>query len=396
MAENDVVGVRYSELPKTLGPTHDDLVAVLDNESNILKATPLQNAVNCTLGGHDISDVGDGTVTGAIVDLSERKVVGALEIPYDEYIANKEYYDEMDNFIIVNDHYMLVMEAAEVKFNSDHSHLAGPSVQDAIDNISDNLTASDNLKFRFGKDSQGRYGYYNSAGTLIPFKNPTGTRSITANGTYDVTDYASANVQVQNTETFNIAANGVTDMGAVNIVRYANVAVPTIASVQRGSFDVDGYTHSSANVTISAVDMNRSLVICGIAEHSHVNNRDSTTPTVTGQMTSNTNITFRYNNGASGTATVYYTVITFANATVQRGYLEVRGCGGQTVNMNTCPSQKSFGIANCAFDGEPGSGSDSCTPTCGLLQVSEYQFNIYWGSYGTSTVHIDWQVITMA
>lgn len=135
MAENDVVGVRYSELPKTLGPTHDDLVAVLDNESNVLKATPLQNAVNCTLGGHDISDVGDGTVTGAIVDLSERKVVGALEIPYDEYIANKEYYDEMDNFIIVNDHYMLVMEAAEVKFDSTASGLPGPSVQTAIDGL---------------------------------------------------------------------------------------------------------------------------------------------------------------------------------------------------------------------------------------------------------------------
>ncbi len=159
---------------------------------------------------------------------------------------------------------------------------------------------------------------------------------------------------------------------------------------------VSGYTHSSVNATISAVDMNRSLIICGIAETSHVNNSDSTTPTVTGQMTSPTNITFRYNNGASGQAVIEYTVITFANATVQRGYLQVSGSSGQRVDMNTCPSSKSFGIANCAFVGAPGAGRDSCTPTCGLIQVSEYQFDIHWGSYGTATVHIDWQVVTMA
>lgn len=59
------------------------------------------------------------------------------------------------------------------------------------------LTASDNLLFEFTKSGT-QYGYKNANGTFVPFKNPTGTRSITANGTYDVTNYASASVSVPN------------------------------------------------------------------------------------------------------------------------------------------------------------------------------------------------------
>lgn len=63
------MGIRYSELPTTLVPTSDDLVAILDNESATLKTTTLQNAVNCALGSASISGIGDGTVNGAIVYL---------------------------------------------------------------------------------------------------------------------------------------------------------------------------------------------------------------------------------------------------------------------------------------------------------------------------------------
>ena len=63
------MGIRYSELPTTLVPTSDDLVAILDMNSATLKTTPLANAVDCTLGNADIAGIGDGSVKGAIVYL---------------------------------------------------------------------------------------------------------------------------------------------------------------------------------------------------------------------------------------------------------------------------------------------------------------------------------------
>ena len=46
----------------------------------------------------------------------------------------------------------------------------GNTVQDAIDNVNKNLTSSDNLKFRFATDGEGKYGYLAADDSFIPFK----------------------------------------------------------------------------------------------------------------------------------------------------------------------------------------------------------------------------------
>lgn len=77
------MGIRYSQLPKTNAPTSDDLVALLDNESMILKTATIDKIVKSVIGDVDmgdtsIADIGDGTITGAISWINNQTTIEAM------------------------------------------------------------------------------------------------------------------------------------------------------------------------------------------------------------------------------------------------------------------------------------------------------------------------------
>lgn len=110
---------------------------------------------------------------------------------------------------------------------------------EAINELHDNLTASDDLTFKFTK-SGSQYGYLNASGTFVPFKNPTGTLSITANGTYDVTDYASANVAVPKTPYHSRFVYGIDNLDMTRVANRCYYLIAGSNQLAIGYIDING------------------------------------------------------------------------------------------------------------------------------------------------------------
>ena len=146
----------------------------------------------------------------------------------------------------------------------------------AVNQLGNNLTASDNLRFQFSKSGD-KYGYLNSNGNFVSFKTAhTGTYNASSrSASLDMGEdhayrYVNTNsVPNTNSATYSVTSNGTKDMGATNNYRYVSVSVPQYWPTGARDIAIDNWQTVPYNVSCSVGDI-------------FIINDNGATPTVSG------------------------------------------------------------------------------------------------------------------
>lgn len=219
-----------------------------------------------------------------------------------------------------------------------------------VNNLNDNLTADDDLKFRFATDGEGNHGYLGADDSFIPF-NTCKIKNVTRGS-------------------FTFASN----IGSSQI-------------------------HTYRDITIAPVDMSKTVVFAEAVVTSSVNaDGGSYEPRAVAVLTSSTNLRIYYSSYGKFNARVDYQIVTFESGiSVQRGSLVSKtGVSSQTINFNSINTATSILFTACSFTSGTNYDNSDISPSCSGTITSSTSATIYWGAYQYTAkpIIIGWQLIT--
>ena len=106
------------------------------------------------------------TVTGAINEVYGMAQNGGKNLIGEDFSSEKSY-TVGKHVINGNSRYRFIVDHPAGPW--DASHVEEILVDKEVEDLNENLTASDNLQFKFATDGEGNYGYLGADGSLIPF-----------------------------------------------------------------------------------------------------------------------------------------------------------------------------------------------------------------------------------